>query len=82
MSEREVAELAARTGLQPMLTIDELAALAHQSRRTIERRIAEGRIEVKRYSARCVRIPRDAAAAYLAAERAATVLPPPSIHSP
>jgi hypothetical protein len=74
------ADLAARVGLDPMLTIDELALLAHQSRRTIERRIADGTIEVKHYSARCVRIPRASAAAYLATADNGGSVPPPIIH--
>jgi len=78
----DLAELAARVGLEPMLTIDELAALAHQSRRTIERRIAEGVIEVKHYSARCVRISRENAAAYLASADGAGTVRAPTIHLP
>jgi excisionase family DNA binding protein len=62
-----------------MLTIDELATLARQSRRTIERRIADGTIEVKRYSPRCIRIPRESAATYLAVDDGGSV-PPPTIH--
>jgi excisionase family DNA binding protein len=73
--------LAARVGLEPMLTIDELAALAHQSRRTIERRIAEGVIEAKRYSA-CVRISRENAAAYLASAGPSGTVRAPTIHLP
>jgi hypothetical protein len=74
------SDVRARVGLEPMLTIDELASLAHQSRRTIERRIAEGVIEVKHYSARCVRISRRNAAAYLASADDGVSVPPPTIH--
>ena len=59
-------ELAARLGLEPMLTIKQLAALALESRRTIERRIAAGLVEVVHLSPRCVRIPQSSADAYLA----------------
>jgi excisionase family DNA binding protein len=48
-----------------LLTIDELAARARESRRTIQRRIAAGELEVIRLSPRSVRIPRTAAARYL-----------------
>jgi hypothetical protein len=58
VTDRDIADLCARLGLEPMLTMAELAMLAHQSRRTIERRVADGTIEVKHYSARCVRISR------------------------
>jgi excisionase family DNA binding protein len=58
-------ELAARVGLEPRLTIDELARLAKVSRRTIERVIAEGRLRVVHLSPRAVRIPRSSAADYL-----------------
>jgi hypothetical protein len=80
VTNHEISELSARVGLEPMLTIAELAGLAHQSRRTIERRIADGTIEVKRYSPRCVRIPRESAAAYLASEEDGGSVPPPTIH--
>jgi excisionase family DNA binding protein len=68
-------ELAARVGLEPLLTIEELALLARVSRRTIERAIADGRIEVRHLSPRAVRITRSSAAAYLGsdADDAATV---------
>jgi hypothetical protein len=65
-----------------MLTMAELAALAHQSRRTIERRIADGTIDVKRYSARCIRIPHWSAAAYLASAGNAGSVRAPTIHPP
>jgi excisionase family DNA binding protein len=55
-----------RVGLEPVLTIDELAALAKVSRRTIERAIADRRLRVVHLSPRSVRIPQQAAAAYLA----------------
>jgi hypothetical protein len=78
----DVTDLSARVGLWPMLTTAELAALAHQSRRTIERRIADGTIEVKRYSPRCVRIPHKSAAAYLASAGDGGSVRPPAIHPP
>jgi excisionase family DNA binding protein len=53
-------------GLEPVLTIAELAALAKVSRRTIERAIADGRLGAVHLSPRVVRIPQQAAAAYLA----------------
>jgi excisionase family DNA binding protein len=59
-------ELSLRVGLEPHLTIEELAALANVSRRTIERAIADGRVAVKHLSPRMVRITRSSAAAYLA----------------
>jgi excisionase family DNA binding protein len=61
-------DVAERTGLEPLLTLDELAALAGESRRTIERRIREGRIPVKRLGPRSVRVTAAAARRYLAAE--------------
>jgi hypothetical protein len=73
-------ELSARVGLDPMLTIDELAMLAHQSRRTIERRISDGTLEVKHLSPRCVRIPLKSAAAYLASADDGGSFTPPTIH--
>jgi excisionase family DNA binding protein len=63
-------ELAARVGLEPLLTIDEVAALAQVSRRTVERHIAERRVRVVHLSARAVRISRSSAAAYLEGEPA------------
>ena len=47
------------------VTIAELAEAAGESRRTIERRIREGRIAVVRRSERCIRIRTSTAAAYL-----------------
>lgn len=61
-----VLPLTQRVGLEPVLTIDELAALAKVSRRTIERAIADGRLRVVHLSPRAVRITQQAAAAYLA----------------
>ena len=49
-----------------LLTIEELAGLAKQSRRTIERRIAAGELRVVHLSARAVRIPLAEAERYLA----------------
>jgi excisionase family DNA binding protein len=64
----QLEELAARVGLEQVLTIDELAALAKVSRRTIERAIADGRLRVVHLSPRAVRIPRSSAAAFLEGE--------------
>lgn len=80
MADHDLVDLAARFDLEPLLTIDELARLAHQSRRTIERRIREGVIPVKHFSPRCVRIRRDDAAAYLAVTEPGTVAAPTTIH--
>jgi excisionase family DNA binding protein len=52
-----------------LLTVDELAALARESRRTIQRRIAAGELEVVRLGPRHVRIAADVAARYLAGMR-------------
>jgi excisionase family DNA binding protein len=49
----------------PLYTIDQLAGLAGESRRTIERRIREGRIPVIRRTKRCVRIRKSDADNYL-----------------
>jgi hypothetical protein len=70
-------ELAARVGVEPSLTINELAALARVSRRTFERRIAAKDIRVTHLSPRCVRIPLSSAAAFLESEAddGATVTP-------
>lgn len=54
---------------EAVYTIDDLAEMAGESRRTIERRIKEGRIPVIRRSARCVRIRESAANAYLYGEQ-------------
>ncbi len=51
--------------VERLYTIDQVAEFAQQSRRTIERRIADGTIRVRRFSARCVRIPESAVWAYL-----------------
>ncbi|HKE79043.1 MAG TPA: helix-turn-helix domain-containing protein [Solirubrobacteraceae bacterium] len=51
--------------LPELLTVDELAARSRESRRTIQRRIAAGDIDVVRLSPRTIRIPRAAAARYL-----------------
>ncbi len=51
--------------LSQLLTIAEMAALSRESRRTIERRISDGKIEVVRLSRRAVRIPRESAVRYL-----------------
>jgi excisionase family DNA binding protein len=58
-------ELAARVGLEPLLTLDELALLAKVHRRTIERAVAEGRVRIVHLSPRAVRVRRSSAAAYL-----------------
>jgi excisionase family DNA binding protein len=79
VTHHDIADLSARVGLEPMMTIDELAMLARQSRRTIERRIADGTIEVKHYGARCVRISRESAATYLASADEGGSVPPPRI---
>lgn len=57
-----------RGPLPELLKIRELAELSHESRRTIERRIANKEIRVVRLSARAVRIARDEAERYLAGE--------------
>ena len=51
-----------------LLTIDELATLAHQSRSTIKRRIKEGVIPVRRLGPRSPRISRQDAERYLRGE--------------
>lgn len=56
------------TELEALMTIAELAALSGESRSTIKRRIADGRIPVMRLSKRATRITRQAAMAYLAAD--------------
>jgi excisionase family DNA binding protein len=64
------SDVAARVGIAPSLTLDELAALAGVSRRTIERRVRQGLIPVVRDGLRCTRVTGAAAAAYLAGETA------------
>jgi excisionase family DNA binding protein len=71
-----------RVGVEPVLTIDELAALAKVSRRTIERAIACGRLRVVHLSPRIVRIPQEAAAAYLGGvDEAAVVAGGDTVHA-
>lgn len=53
------------TGLEPLLTLDELAALSGESRRTIERRVMAGHIRVVRLSSRTVRVSSAEAQRYL-----------------
>ena len=65
-------ELAARVGLEPMMTLDELAALSKESRRTLERRVEQKRLRVVHLSARAVRVSRSSAAAYLESRGAAS----------
>lgn len=71
MNAHDVAE---RTGLEPLLTLDELAVLSGESRRTIERRVREGRIPVKRLGSRTVRVSAAAARGYLAGEPGAAAV--------
>jgi len=58
-------QLAARVGLEPMLTLDELALLAKASRRSIERAVAAKRLRVVHLSPRMVRVPLSSATAFL-----------------
>lgn len=62
--ETDRQSIEARTGLQPLLTVSELAVLAGQSTRTIERRIADGSIPARRFG-RSIRLTRRAALSYL-----------------
>lgn len=64
----EVADLAARVGLEPLITVDEFATLARVSRRTAERWIADGRLKAEHLSPRAVRIRLGVAAAFLGVE--------------
>lgn len=54
---------------EALFTIEELADRAGESRRTIERRISEGRIPVIRRSSRCIRIRESVANAYIYGEQ-------------
>ena len=56
---------AQREPVKELLTIPELARLSKESRRTIQRRIAAGEIEVVRLSPRSVRITQEEAERYL-----------------
>ena len=56
-----------------LLTIAELAALSKESRRTIERRIAAGELEVIHLSRRAVRITPESAARYLHSAEESTI---------
>lgn len=60
--EREIAN---RTGLEPLMTVAELAELAGQSTRTILRRIADGTIPAARLGGRAIRVSRQVARGYL-----------------
>lgn len=69
--------------VQRLLTVPELAGLARQSRRTIDRRIAAGDIKVVRLGPRTPRITREEAARYLSgltADTNGSRLEPENVH--